>query len=210
MTLTIFEEKSKRVRLEMDEDYTGANKKSCKSLSSSLELSQDSTPQVATQNETIPQSGQEDEDMEEICSLSDRMANITQDDEEVSSLRQTHSPVNEDKYNSSEYQLEKQEWDKKEDEKLEKLNEIILGFEEETDQAAHNLHYNTTYKAYRVPNFAIISALSEVNIPPQILNNGTLVELLHKKVRQKMKKLEPRNSDRYKLKKITSAILYKC
>jgi len=200
MTITIFEEKSKRVRLEMDEDYTGANKKSCKSLSSSLKLSQDSTPQVATQNETIPQSGQEDEDMEEICSLSDRVANITQDDEEVSSLRQTHSPVNEDKYNSSEYQLEKQEWDKKEDEKLENLNEIILGFEEETDQAAHNLHYNTTYKAYRVPNFAMISALSEVNIPPQILNNGTLVELLHEKVRQNMKKLEPRNSDRYKLK----------
>ena len=156
----------------MDEDYTGANKKSCKSLLSSLELSQDSTPQVA---------------------------NITQDDEEVSSLRQTHSPVNEDKYNSSEYQLEKQEWDKKEEEKL---NEVILGFEEETAQAAHNLHYNTTYKAYRVPNFAMISALSEVNIPPRILNNGTLVELLHEKVRQKMKKLEPRNSAEYKQKKI--------
>jgi len=71
-------------------------------------------------------------------------------------------------------------------------------YAEETDRAANDLHYNSEYKAYRVPKKAMKSALSKVGVPPNVLSDIDQYTRLHEIVRQKMGELEPRNSTHYK------------
>jgi len=99
---------------------------------------------------------------------------------EDSLLRQTHSPVNETKYNSSEYQLEKQEDD---------IN-FVCRYDEETSLAAADLHHNSKYWASRVPNKAMKLALSKAGVPSNVLSDIDQYTRLHEIVRQKMGKFD--------------------
>lgn len=71
-------------------------------------------------------------------------------------------------------------------------------YKEETDRAAHDHHHNSKYKACRAPKIAMTSALSKGGIPTNILSDISQYARLHEIVKQKMKKLEPRNSTQYK------------